>query len=160
MILYRLKNLHMARQRKFLSDHFTTTWMRAERNFHQMLITMEKSFVKWVPGHQQTWYSPNSPRPHYSDIIMSTITSQITSLTIVYSTVYSDQRKHQSSASLAFVREIHRWPVNSPHKGPVTWKTLLQKSGTYIMYIIFLIIGQLNDSIGTLEKYIAIRWTL
>ena len=38
--------------------------------------------------------------------------------------VYSgtDQRKHQSSASLAFVREIHRWPVISPHKGPVTRK--------------------------------------
>ena len=33
-----------------------------------------------------------------------------------------DQRKHQSSASLAFVRGIHRWPVNSPHKGPVTRK--------------------------------------
>ena len=50
--------------------------------------------------------------------------SQITSLTIVYSTVYSgtDQRKHQSSASLVFVRGIHRWPVNSPHKGPVTRK--------------------------------------
>ena len=30
--------------------------------------------------------------------------------------------KHQSSASLAFVRGIHRWPVNSPHKGPVTRK--------------------------------------
>ena len=40
-------------------------------------------------------------------------------ITIVYSAVYSgaDQRKHESSASLAFVREIHRWPVNSPHKG-------------------------------------------
>ena len=39
-------------------------------------------------------------------------------------TVYSgaDQRKHQSSASLAFVRGIHRWPVNSPHEGPVTQK--------------------------------------
>ena len=37
-------------------------------------------------------------------------------------TVYSgaDQRKHQSSASLAFVRGIHRVPMNSPHKGPVT----------------------------------------
>ena len=46
----------------------------------------------------------------------------ITSLTIVYSIVYSvsDQRKHQSSASLAFVRGIHRWPVNSLHKWPVT----------------------------------------
>ena len=49
---------------------------------------------------------------------------QITSLTIVYSAVYSDadQRKHQSSASLAFVRGIHRRLVNSPHKWPVTRK--------------------------------------
>ena len=55
---------------------------------------------------------------------MSTMASQITSLTIVYSTIYSgaDQRKHQSSASLTFVRGIQRWPVNSPHKGPVTRK--------------------------------------
>ena len=64
------------------------------------------------------------PSKHYSDVIMVVIASQITSLTIIYSTVYSDadQRKHQSSASLAFVRGIHRWPVNSPHKGPVTRK--------------------------------------
>ena len=49
---------------------------------------------------------------------------QIASLTIVYSTVYSgaDQRKHQSSASLAFLRGIHRWPVNSSHKRSVTRK--------------------------------------
>ena len=55
---------------------------------------------------------------------MDTIASQITSLTIVYSTVYSDadQRKHQSSASLAFVRGIHRGPVNFPHKWSVTRK--------------------------------------
>ena len=61
---------------------------------------------------------------HYSDIIMGTMASQISSRTIVYSTVYSgaDQRKHQSSASLAFVRGIHRWPVNYPHKWPVTRK--------------------------------------
>ena len=52
------------------------------------------------------------------------IASQITSLTIVYSTVYSgtDERKHQSSAPLAFVRGIQQWPVNSPHKEPVTRK--------------------------------------
>ena len=58
---------------------------------------------------------------HYNDVIMGAIASQITSLTIVYSIVYSDadQRKHQSSASLAFVRGIHRGPVNSPHKWPV-----------------------------------------
>ena len=61
---------------------------------------------------------------HYNDVIMGAIASQITSLTIVHSIVYSDadQRKHQSSASLAFVRGIHRGPVNSPHKWPVTWK--------------------------------------
>ena len=55
---------------------------------------------------------------------MGTIASQITSLTIVYSMVYSDadQRKQQSSASLAFVRGIRRGPVNSPHKWPVTRK--------------------------------------
>ena len=55
---------------------------------------------------------------------MSAMASQMTSFLIVYSTVYSntDQRKHQSSESLAFVRGIHRGPVNSPHKWPVTRK--------------------------------------
>ena len=61
---------------------------------------------------------------HYSDVMMGAIASQITSFRIVCSTVYSDadQRKHQSSASLAFVRGIHRRPVNFPHKWPVTRK--------------------------------------
>ena len=63
---------------------------------------------------------------HYDGVIMNAMASQITSLTIVYSIVYSDadQRKYQSSASLAFVRGIHRGTVNSPHKWPVTWKFL------------------------------------
>ena len=61
---------------------------------------------------------------HYGDVIMNTMASQITSLAIVYLTVYSgaDQRKHQNSASLDSVRGIHRWPVNFLHKGPVTRK--------------------------------------
>ena len=61
---------------------------------------------------------------NYNVVIMSTMASQITGLTIVYPSVYSgaDQRKHQSSASLAFVRGIHWSPVSSPHKGPVTRK--------------------------------------
>ena len=61
---------------------------------------------------------------HYYDVIMGTIASQITSLTFVHLTIYSDadQSKHQSSASLAFVRRIHRGPVNSPHKWPVRRK--------------------------------------
>ena len=63
---------------------------------------------------------------HYSDVIMSVKASQITSLTIVYSTVYSgaDQRKHQNSASLAFVWGIHWWPVNSLHKWLAMWKMI------------------------------------
>ena len=63
-------------------------------------------------------------RLHYNDVVMGAMASQITSLTIVYSTFYSRRRskKDQSSASLAFVRGIPRGPVNSPHKRPVTRK--------------------------------------
>ena len=82
----------------------------------------------------RTWRlaEPENPKPwywhtysvHYDDVIMGVIASQITSLIIVNSAVYSgaDQSKHQSSASLAFVWGIHRGPVNSPHKWPVTRK--------------------------------------
>ena len=61
---------------------------------------------------------------HHSEVIMGAMASQLFSLTSVYSIVYSsaDQRKHQSSASLAFVWGLHRSPVNSPHKWPVTRK--------------------------------------
>ena len=78
-----------------------------------------------------TWYMQHmvyicytSSAPHYSDVILSTMLSQIITLTIVYSSVYSvsDKRKHKGSASLAFVRGIPRWPVNSPHKRPVMRK--------------------------------------
>ena len=67
---------------------------------------------------------PRDQINHYDDVIMCAIASQIASLMIVYSTVYpgADQSKHQSSASLAFVWGIHRGPVNSPHKWPVTRK--------------------------------------
>ena len=63
---------------------------------------------------------------HYSDVIMSAMASQTTGVSILYTTVCSgvDQRKHQSSVSLAFVMGIHRSPANSPHKGPVTRKML------------------------------------
>ena len=55
---------------------------------------------------------------------MGAMVSQITILTIVFSTVYSDtdEEKHQSYASLSFVRGIHRWPVNSLHKETVSRK--------------------------------------
>ena len=71
-------------------------------------------------------YLPSNTRNegHYNDVIMGAMASQTGSLMIIYSNVDSsaDQTKHQSSASLASVRRIHRWPVNYPHKGPVTRK--------------------------------------
>ena len=83
--------------------------------------------AKLPVGHRGSFTragSRNTTKQHYDDVIMGTMASQITSLMIVYSSVYSDadQRKHQSSASLAFVWGIHRGPVNSPHKWPVTRK--------------------------------------
>ena len=63
---------------------------------------------------------------HYGDALISAMASQITSVSIVCSTVCSgaDQRKHLSSAALTFVRGIQRWPEDSPQKGPVTRKML------------------------------------
>ena len=72
------------------------------------------------------FFVPNAATVRFESdyVIMSAMASQIAHVSIVNSTVCSgaDQRKHQSSASLAFVRGIHRWSVNSPHKGPVTRK--------------------------------------
>ena len=53
-------------------------------------------------------------KEHYSDVIMSMMASQITGVSIVFSVVClsTDHRKHQSSASLAFMRGIHQWSVN------------------------------------------------
>ena len=110
-------------------------------------------------GHVRTGFSDvklgmqeighNIYRLHNSDVIMGMVASQITSLTTVCPTIYSgaDQRKHQSSASLAFVRGIHRWPLNSPHKGPVTRK-MLPFSWRHHVNIMASMIGQM-DSIST-----------
>ena len=76
------------------------------------------------PREKMCQYFPHGWRKHYNDVVMGSMASQITSITIVYPTVYSgtDQRKHKSSASLAFVRGNHQRPVNFPHKWPVTRK--------------------------------------
>ena len=60
----------------------------------------------------------------YNDVILGAMASEITSPTTVYSNAYlgADQRKRQSSASLAYVRGNLRRPVNSPHRWPVTRK--------------------------------------
>ena len=101
-----------------------TSYPEISRNLEaaRYIFRVFRSF--WNFTGVSTGALPRSLSNHYDDVIKNTIASQITSLKIVYSIFYSsaDQRKHQSSASLAFVRGIHRWSVNSPHKGPVTWK--------------------------------------
>ena len=76
-------------------------------------------------------------KDHYSDVIIRAIASETTDVSNVYSTVCSgaDERKHQSSASLAFVRGIHRWPLNSPHSGPVTRKMSPFNVNVIMMYV-------------------------
>ena len=94
---------------------------------------------------------------------MDTKASQITSMTIVCAAVYSgaDQKKHQNSASLAFVRGIHRWPVNSPHKGPVTRKMF--PFDDVIMIILARFHGELDTlpfKVGILNNYIPMFTTM
>ena len=74
---------------------------------------------KYVTHDMDTICKETKSLTHYNDVIMGSMASQITSPTIIYSAVYSglDQRKNQSSASLALVPGIHRGPVNSPHNG-------------------------------------------
>ena len=90
-------------------------------------LKMTRQLGQWLVEFRDlrlTLKERNLMNCHYADVIMIEMASQITSLTVVYSIINSgaDQSKHQSSASLAFVRGFHRWPVNSPHKGPVTRK--------------------------------------
>ena len=100
-------------------------WHGLSQSYSRTMITTVRT-----RNIRKTWPSAilstlaNIDDMHYNDVIMSTIASQISGVTIVYSTVSSgiNQRKHQSSASLASCAGIHRRPVNSPHKCPVTRK--------------------------------------
>ena len=102
-------------------------WTPFQRNagvrlFHASTRTASSGFLMFLKSCR--YLCRVNVALYYRDVIMSTMASAITSLTIVCRTIYSgaDQRKHQSSASLAFVRGIHWWPVNSPHKWPVRRK--------------------------------------
>ena len=92
--------------------------------FIQIIST--RMVIKWIKLSvaSLSCFGSNIAMLHYSDVIMSTIRYQIIGVSKVCSTIGSgaDQRKHQNSASLAFVRGIHRWPVDSPHKWPVMQK--------------------------------------
>ena len=110
----------------------TTQWIKLESCFQNIFhicryLSMGVYTIWWfLPWFIYVSISHQllSRHIHHNDAIMGAIASQITSPTIVYLTVCSDadQRKHQSSASLAFVWEIHRGPLNFPHKWPVTQK--------------------------------------
>ena len=94
---------------------------------NSLKVDIQSNSIYCTKVYHEFWKAiqlDGSAYKHYDDVIMTMLASQITSLTVVYSIVYSgvNQRKHQSSASLAFVREIHRGPVNFPHKWPVTRK--------------------------------------
>ena len=112
--------------------HFTLIWYVFLRSFVRFVWGQQKFSCKLDRVNARYSATPAVMtivrvlvHTHYSDVIMGPMASQLTSLTIDYSTVYSgaDQRKHQSSTSLAFVRGIHQWPVNFPHKWPVTRNT-------------------------------------
>ena len=94
---------------------------------------------------------------HYSDVMTGAMASQIPGISIIYSSLGSgaDQRKHQSSVSLAFERGIHRWQVNSPHKGPVTRK--MSPFDDVIMFILPL--EGINLSCIPKWKYFPCYWT-
>ena len=121
--LYLVDNHIMVRGRKCFTRHLSNVLFSYT---YMMLPPHPPPNTKWLTFQQRLFVRATHVIKiiHYDDVIMSAMASQITSHTIVYSIVYlgADQRKHQSSASLAFVRGIHRWPVNSPHKGPVTRK--------------------------------------
>ena len=137
-------NLRCHQRRQSNNDNLRCHQWQSWRHHHDNSIL--SLCLIWLQ-HRAQWYwtsvqlsyiSCKLSVQHYNDVIMGAIASQITSLTIVYSAVYSDadQRKHQSSASLAFVRGLHRGPVNSPHKWPVTRKCfhLMTSSWKYHRY--------------------------
>ena len=68
--------------------------------------------------------SDSNPASHYSGVIMGGVASQVTGVSIICSPVClgADQRIHQSTVWWAVEKGIHRWPVDSPPKGPVTRK--------------------------------------
>ena len=93
---------------------------------HSIPLNKVLAFVLSYCVQNPVIFDRDLSRVHYSNVIMSGMASYITSASIVCWTVRSgtDQRKHKNYASLAFVRGIHLWPVDSPRKGQVTQKNV------------------------------------
>ena len=104
--------------------HFCSEWCIVGYGISALWVCEVRLFTRNKFQQNKNKCKPWWLSMHYNDVVTGMMASQISSLTIVYSTIYSgvDQRKHQSSASLAFVQGIHQWPVNSLHKCPVTPK--------------------------------------
>ena len=133
------------------------------RAYNNITVFRGKSilfFLSWKLGLASKFAQRTPLRPgvrwYYSDAIMSAIVSQSSGVSIVYSTVCSgaDQRKHQSTASLAFVRGIHRSPVNSQHKGPVTRKMI-----PFDEVIISWVSLRSGAAMKSLGDFFAVIWT-
>ena len=87
------------------------SWVQIRPKFYHCNIeSLQYTYSIFNTRDNHAWCDRLLAKIHYDDVIMTTMASQITSLTVVYSIVYSDadERKHQSSASLAFVWGIHR----------------------------------------------------
>ena len=139
-----------------------TYLMHSVWSFGENFLTMHnQNYFRSIFQYKSSLYDIET-RNHYNDVIMSTMASQITSLTIVYSSIYSGahQRKHQSSASLAFVRGIHRGPVNSPHKWLVTRKMfpfddVILTTINYICFHLGRLVHVISCDIASLNWYIS-----
>ena len=103
--------------------HSSVQWFASRVKVFSFFISCRIRYLweELISGFTGHTYSPIQ---HHGDVIMSEMAFQITGVSIVCSSVCSDedQRKHQSSPSLAFVRGIHRGPSEFPHKGPETRK--------------------------------------
>ena len=92
-------------------------WLSYDATWYNIWYDIYISFIMWQ-NELRLWFN------HYDDVIMRAMASQITSLTIVCSNVYSRRRSKESSKLrvAGLVRGVHQWAVNSPHKWPVTRK--------------------------------------
>ena len=128
-------------------NNVTTSYRKLKTQKYLCPFIGEERALPWYPCVRKTIFQLGSVnlftynktmtgaryRSHYCDVIMSVMASQIAGISIVCSTVGScaDQRKHQSSESQAFVRRVHWWLVDSPHKWPVTRKMFHWMTSSY-----------------------------
>ena len=121
-IFFRSSNIHVDRQNISFTlkiDFFLPNLL--QNTSLSFFIVWRRQCYEYC-NYSSHFYWPECMCFHYSDVKRSAMVSQIIGVSIVCSAICSgaDQRKHQSSASLAFVRRIHRWPVDSHQKGAVT----------------------------------------